>query len=276
MVLATLALSLNLSAIFAQSKLTSDDVAQFFQTTTCVVLDNNLLSGYNIEIENAVKKEWKITPFEIISWEEFDKRKLDKKYSFLVISQVVFDRDKNPAKYDFLSLVVGGQKKLIDMPDLCPFPLAYSGVDEDSYLFKINTIVMFIQQHITMLKDNPEYVNANLFKHYNDNLSDIQGKTICFLKEELAPNINTVQKIAKYYKGDVKIVSREELHELIKNNADIVFLHKVGPEGTRLASRCYKVLMGAKDAKLYYFDYHKIDGDSKDAFLLSDIKKMAK
>jgi len=52
-----------------------------------------------------------------------------------------------------------------------------------------------------------------------------------------------------------------------------VFLHKVGPEGTRLIARCYKILIGAADSKFYYFDYHKISDEKPDGFLLSDFKK---
>ena len=34
--------------------------------------------------------------------------------------------------------------------------------------------------------------------------------------------------------------------------------------------------MGIADAKLYYFDYHKIDDNHPDALLESDLKKMVK
>ncbi|NJM15440.1 MAG: hypothetical protein HC896_08750 [Bacteroidales bacterium] len=53
-------------------------------------------------------------------------------------------------------------------------------------------------------------------------------------------------------------------------------MHKVGPEGTRLSARCYKIIIGASDADFYYFDYHMIDDKHPDGFLKSDLKKLAK
>jgi hypothetical protein len=55
-----------------------------------------------------------------------------------------------------------------------------------------------------------------------------------------------------------------------------VFLHKVGPEGTKMDARCYNVIIGAADANFYYFDYHKISDKSPDGFLESDFKSLVK
>jgi hypothetical protein len=50
----------------------------------------------------------------------------------------------------------------------------------------------------------------------------------------------------------------------------------VGPEITKFKARCYKILIGAADAKFYYFDYHMVDDDTPDGFLAKDFKKLAK
>ena len=57
---------------------------------------------------------------------------------------------------------------------------------------------------------------------------------------------------------------------------DAVVLHKVGPEGKKLKARVYNILIGAADAKFYYFDYHKESEKNPDAFLASDLKKLAR
>lgn len=56
----------------------------------------------------------------------------------------------------------------------------------------------------------------------------------------------------------------------------LFFLHKVGPEGTKLDARSYKIIIGAADANFYYFDYHKISGKNPDGFLESDFKNLVK
>jgi hypothetical protein len=62
----------------------------------------------------------------------------------------------------------------------------------------------------------------------------------------------------------------------MNGDPDAVFLHKVGPEGKKMEARVYKILIGAADAKFYYYDYHKASSKNPDAFLLSDFKRLEK
>ena len=111
----------------------------------------------------------------------------------------------------------------------------------------------------------------------NDNIKDIKGKTLYLLENELAKEVNSVARIRKIYPYKFKIVTKEEIEEAIKNReGNIVFLHKVGPEGTKLNARSYKIIIGAGDANFYYFDYHKINDKKPDGFLTSDFKKLSK
>jgi hypothetical protein len=93
----------------------------------------------------------------------------------------------------------------------------------------------------------------------------------------LAPSVNTEARIKKVYPYKFKIVTMDDIEEAIKNrDPDVVFLHKVGPEGTKIDARSYKVIIGAADANFYYFDYHKISDKSPDGFLEADFKKLVK
>ena len=97
------------------------------------------------------------------------------------------------------------------------------------------------------------------------------------LKDELGPNVNTDSKIKKVYPYKFKIATREEIENAIKTeNDNVVFLHKIGPEGTKKKARCYNLILGAKDAKLYYFEYHMISSKKPDGFTIKDFKKLAK
>ncbi|NJO91025.1 MAG: hypothetical protein HC831_20205 [Chloroflexia bacterium] len=130
-----------------------------------------------------------------------------------------------------------------------------------------------------MLLEQPDLLSVNIFKHYNDNIAQLHGKTLYLVADELSKEINSLPKIKKVYTDNVKIVTRDEIKQAIEERApNIVFLHKVGPEGTRLDSRCYKILIGADDAKFYYFDYHEVGDkpENADAFLVKDLKHIAK
>lgn len=257
---------------------TTDDINGFFNTKTMVVLLDNPLLEYNMVIKEVMEQEWTITPYEYITFKEFEELRRDPQYSFLYMSQVTFENDKTDARYRFLHLSLGGDYFRKDqMPDIASVPLAYYSVDEDNYIYKLGILVRFIQNHAILVKEKPNIVSANVLQHYNDNMKDIKQKTLYVLEEELAPEVNSTARIKKVYPYKFQIVTKEDITEAIKDrDENKVFLHKVGPEGTKMNARCYKVIIGAADAKFYYFDYHKISSKKGDGLLESDFKKMAK
>ena len=108
-------------------------------------------------------------------------------------------------------------------------------------------------------------------------MKDVKSRTIYLLSEEMARDVNSAARIQKIYPHPFKLVEKDEIRNAIVNrDEDIVFLHKVGPEGTRLDARCYKILIGADDASFYYFDYHMINDKNPDGFLAKDLKKISK
>lgn len=255
-----------------------DDIQAFFNTKTLVVLQDNPLLEYNHVIQDVMKQEWTITEFDFISYKEFEEKRFDPQYSFLYMSQVMFDNDKTDARYRFLHLSLGGDYfRTNQMPDIASVPLSYFSVEEDNYIYKLAILVRFMQNHSKLIKDKPEIVSANVFKYYNNNIKDIHSKTLYVLEEELSKEVNSAARIRKIYPHKFQIVTKEEITAAIKDrNEEIVFLHKVGPEGTKIDARCYKVIIGAADANFYYFDYHKISEKKPDGLLDADFEKMAK
>ncbi len=255
---------------------TRDDINAFFNTKTMVVLQDNPLLEYNFVIKEVMEQEWNITEFEFITVKEFEELRMDPQYSFLYMSKVTFENDKTDAIYRFLHLSLGGDYfRKNQMPDIASVPLAYYNVEEDNYIYKLAILVRFIQNHALLIKEHPEIVSANVLQHYNDNIKDIQGKTLYLLEEELSDDVNSTARIKKIYSSNFRIVTKEAITKAIaERNNDVVFLHKVGPEGTKINARCYKIIIGAADAKFYYFDYHKISSKNPDGFLEQDFKKL--
>ena len=259
---------------------TEVDLNQFLNSKLYVVLETNPIAEYNFKIQEAVKKTWTLTDYEFISIEQFNEMYNDPDKSFLMMTQVLFQNDKTKVRYNFLHLFIGkeGIDNFKDLPDIAAIPLSYTEVDEEYWVYKMESLVRFMQNHAKTMKDNPNMIKKNIFQHYNKNTKDIKQKTLYLVKEEVAPNINTEAKIKKIYPYKVKFVTREEIEEAITNHdEDVVFLHKVGPQGTRLRARCYKIIIGAKDANFYFFNYHWVEKGKKfDAILDVDFKKMAK
>jgi hypothetical protein len=255
-----------------------EDINAFFNTKTLVVLLDNPLLEYNTIIKDVMKQEWTITDYDFISEKEFEQKRMDPQYSFLYLSLVMFDNDKTDAQYRFLHLSLGGDYfRLNQMPDIASVPLSYFSVDEDNYDYKLGILVRFVQNHAKLVKEHPEIVSANVFKYYNNNMKDIKSKTLYVLQDELSKEVNSAARIRAVYPYKFKIATKEEITEAIeKRDTNIVFLHKVGPDGTKLDARCYNVIIGAGDANFYYFDYHRISDKKPDGLLEDDFKKMAK
>lgn len=263
----------------AQSILPSrQDIMTFFTTKTLVVLEDNQLMEYNPIIKAVMQQEWNITEYDFITAADFKKMRLDPQYSFIYMSKVTFESDKTDAAYRFLHLSLGGDYyRLNEMPDIASVPLSYYSVDESGYSYKLGILVRFMQNHAKLIREHPEIVSANVFKHYNDNIKSIKDKTLYLLQEELASPVNSEPEIKKIYPYRFEIVTPDEIEKAIsERDPDIVFLHKVGPQGTKANARCYKVIIGAADANFYYFDYHKISDKNPDGFLESDFKSLVK
>lgn len=263
---------------FAQEYVpTQQDLDRFFNTKTYVVLDPNPISAYNFKMKQAVKDNWDVSEYEFVSYDEFEQLRNNPDYSFLMEDIVVFDRDKTKARYRFLSLMLGEKRaRLEEMPTLVSVPLSYREVDQEYWAYKLSVILRFFQKHIRTMEENPDILDDNILEYYNKNMEDIKDKTLYLVKDELAPDVDTRSEISQYYPYDFKLVDREEVAQAIKEaREDVVFLHKVGPQGSRHRARCYKILMGAKNAKFYYFDYHFVARNKRpDGFLKRDFKKL--
>ncbi|MDR1672305.1 MAG: hypothetical protein LBS09_02400 [Bacteroidales bacterium] len=257
---------------------TLTDIKHFAATKTMMVKENNPLSEYNFLLEEIIPREWNITPYDFLTWKNFESKKSDESLSFLLMNQVFFVKDKSNTPYLFMSLVLGGKAGVLsDMPDMCSVPLAYWGAKEETYLYKLEIFLRFIQQHVRLITEHPEIASKNIFEYYNKNVLQLSGKTLYITVDELSKDVNTEAKIKKVYDGSFKIVTREEISKAIADrDPNVVFLHKVGPGKGQKNARCFKILVGVADAQFYYFDYHKTDDKTPDAFLASDFKKLSR
>ncbi len=252
------------------------DYKSFLKSKTLVVLEPNLMSDFNGVIKKAIINNWHITPYEFIDQAEFKRYRNDPQYSFLMVTVASFNKDHTKASYNFLSLLRGQKGASVsNMPDLCSIPLSYLKVEDDSYSYKVEAFLRFIQNHVELMIQNPSLIGENSLKYYNKNKADLNGKTLYITKEDLARDMDTNAEISKVYPYPFKIVTREEVADAIaQKRRDIVFLHKVGPEKTRIKARVYKILVGADVPQFYYFNYEMVKQPSDDAFQAKDLKRL--
>jgi hypothetical protein len=250
-------------------------VDAFLKSKTYMVLDENPFSVLNSFLDSSMKVLWKITPYEVITSEQFEQKMGDPKSSFLFVSLARFTKTE-AFDYLIINLSMGdASKNLNSLHDLCIIPLAYEEVDEDSYAYKFTAFIKFIQYFIGYSQQNQ---GKDIKQMVKENQPEIKNYELWLSASDLATDVNTVAKISKFYPYPVKIVSESEIQKAIEeNNPKVAFLHKVGPEGTAgEGALCLKFILTAKEGKPLYFDNHKISSSKPDAFLSDDFKSLAK
>ena len=255
-----------------------DEIKQFAASKTCVVLEDDPFSVYNQYMKEAVRSFWKMTPVEFIEIKDFNTRRLDPKYSFIVLTQTNFEKDKANGLFNFVNLLQGKRVgKLGEMPEICAIPLSFAGEEDIDYGYKLGAILSFMQKHAEMILADPSLTGRKYLKYYNKFIPDIAGKTILVKQEDLAPEISTIDDINKIYNGKVQIVKEEDIIKAIETKAPAtLILHKVGPVGEdQSTGYCFKMLIGTDDANMYYYNQHVINKSNPNGFLAADLKRLA-
>ncbi len=273
-------LTLLSAAVTAQQRPypTVEDAEKFKKSVTCVVMEDDPFSFYNAEIKDAVSKYWKVTPVKYITVQEFNVMRNDPSYSFLVLTVTNFSNDKSGSTYDFLNLLLGADVDNLDeLPEFCAIPLCFSGAPEEEYSYKLGLIIRFMEYHAELVMNNPSTTALRYLRYYNKNVPDIKNKTILVREDDLAPEINTEERIAVHYPYRIRIVDEEEIIRAIEEKqANVVIVHKVGPAGVKRSGTCMKTLIGTDDAIMYYYDSHMADSRNANGLLISDLKRLAR
>jgi len=255
------------------------EIQQFMASKTCVVLESNQFSTYNLFIRKAVETYWNITPYEIINVDEFEKRRRDPAYSFIVLTQTSFDKDKAGTRFNYLNLLQGKSTGSIsELPEICAIPLSFAGDDDDEdYSYKLGAILFFMQEHAKKISENPSLTGRRYLRYYNINTPKVKQKTILVKEDDLSPAITTISKIKAIYPHNIEIVNEEAIIKAIQEKTpNTLILHMVGPGKNKNAGLCFKMLIGADDSDMYYYHQHKITKTAPNGLLPADLKRMAK
>jgi hypothetical protein len=271
---ASIAIALFSIATFANSPLaTQKQIGMFLNSTTCVVLENEV-NPYNGFIKDAIEKHWKTTPFEFIDETEFEVRRFDSRYSFLVLITNVYDKDPSGVSYNYLSLVLGGNaKNLTSMPELCNIPLQYADDNSMDYSYAIPAIVMFMQKHVKTLEEKRFIISIFGLKYYSKR--GFKGKQLLMNKNKMAPDAYSVEKINTVYPHFVKLLSVKEIEdEIAKNAKNTLFHFHVGPNQNKGVGKCFEMIFDV-EGNLYYYRSRKITNDNQDGFNMKDFKRIS-
>lgn len=244
----------------------------FQETTTLVVLYGNPFSSFNERFKEEMDRFWTITPYEFITYDEFRRKRSNDNYSFLILAEI--KQQNVPHVYKFINFVLGDTERDFNrMPDLGSVPLKFKDAGEYTYLYKLGAFVQFMQNNAIEGSSRHSFQLTRLINVRDERLHEME---LWLLKDELAPEINTVEKINEHYPYTVKLVTTDDIQNAItEQRKDVAFLHKIGPEGTLRQAKCWKFIITTSGEVLYSND-HDVNLRTPDALLKEDLEIMAK
>lgn len=132
-----------------------------------------------------------------------------------------------------------------------------------------------MQTYINAINNDPKLIKKDAFKFFNKNSKEIKNKELWVTESSLGKNTRALSDIRKNYKHNIKVVKPEDIQKAIQEkNPNVLYLHKVGPEGSRMQWRVWKMIIGAGDDMMYYYDLHTISKSDDDGFLAKDFKSI--
>ena len=130
-----------------------------------------------------------------------------------------------------MSLFMGGQRYMDRKGQLIAnVKLKYYSATDEDFLYKMPTLIKNMQWQVDMA-----------YKHKFESVDDYQdfllknrhvlhARKLYILKEHLTYKIDTQEKLAKYYKHDVRVVSKDVLIDaIITEDSTVAFLSIVAP-----------------------------------------------
>lgn len=251
---------------------TKEQVGMFLNSTTCFVLEKNPIA-YNLQLKDAVEKNWKLTDYEFIDRAEFEKRRKNPKFSFMFISKLGFEDED--ITYNILNLTLGAETDdLAELPEFCAIPVSYSDDQTINYGYAFGPMLLFMQNRVKDIQNKYLMMSVSSFKIYNKNTKEVHKMKLLIDPEDLSEEFKGKEEFKDSYDGVVDFLSKEEIEGIIKNkDKKVLFLHVVKPLFDDSKGRCYKMIF-SNTGELYYYNYHYIDKDNPSGFLKDDLNSL--
>lgn len=274
-----LALALCLAAplLQAQGKVSTRSyrLGDFTDKVTLVVLSENAI------LSNALRQEvvagWTASAFEFCTLEEFEKKKTQDKYYFLMVLESQFKGEEAPG-VSFLTLLKGGkeaEKGIGAMYEVAALPLVAALGGTGRELVYLGGLVKSIQEYAleAMESEKAAYAMGNWvnksFKKWG------KSRRILIADEDLAPTV-LEKALAPLLKDSFQVVETSVADKAyLDAQPGILVSYVVAPVFPGPGSYCYKMLFEAETHSLFYISKHKISAQKGVGFLPDDLKQLS-
>jgi len=271
-------LSLTNNKLSAQDFLTvpsANEIRRFKASKTYLVLENQLISEFNIEMKAAMQKHWHITEFEVIKATDFQKLAKKKTNSFIYLNPVTLEKDKTETAYLYCFLSLGHPSgKTNQMTDLIGVPLAVKETEAESYSYKYGLILKFIQTYIETLDKLANPSSKSILDYFTSQNINLQDYELLVSPENVDASIRNESDFSSAYPYPFKFANKKEISSAIaENRKNTLVLHLIKAGENRY---CLKLIADTETGNLLYYDYHKTSKKTASVLLEKDLKKLTK
>lgn len=224
-------------ALSVQSQLSAVDFKDekfisFKASKTFIVKTGN--EKFDSELLQAFKESWKLTPYDVITKDEFDKKISDKSCSF--IFPVTIETKNINQAYHYLAFFNGGKKSLKaydyeDMIAYCPINHFLNEGNNVDCAYRVRNMLESMCQSIDLIqkkniKGNPLNIAKALQEIYNAKSKNIKNRTL-LLPDYILGKV-TKADIAGLYPHRFEICSQEKIEQVIKDKSTEYYYYQPG------------------------------------------------
>ncbi len=265
------AVSASAQATFTTRKEKLSDL--MYKTTKVVLTGNDVLDE---TFREEVISRWRITPYEFCTLEEFATLKNSKDYYFLMIVQGQFHGETAPG-INLMTMVKGGsapagESTVNDLYEVVSFPIGSAVMSSGRELVFMPAFIDIVQQMVTSAVEHGSRGDATLkvlsLKQLKNN-----GMTVLLSEDDLAEDALSFK--GKELGPNVRVVPEDEADEAFARGEEGVAAgFVIAPLEPQKGSLCYRMLIGASDHRLYFFEKGKISEKSPRGFRKGDVGKI--
>ncbi len=266
-----LAVSIPLTG-FSQAQINTKkfELGDFTEKILKVVLTGN--AEYDSALYYAVKNCWHISPYEFCGVEEFNVRKCDSDYYFLITAPDPARRG-NESGMIMLRLVKGGKranKGINRMLKVVSVPLCPSDKPLDREKAFLPSLVEVIQNH--SVKAMEKEIDAYCGLRSNQKkMSKAYKMRIVFAESDVAFDLADPE-LTDMEKRNLFVVSDKDEGFVVMNKVrNTLVSYSVHPILADQTSYCYNMLINPKTREQYYYRKYRIGSKSEAGFQKEDL-----
>lgn len=235
-----------------------------------VVLTGN--EFVDLSLRDAVKNTWSLSTYEFCTAAEFEKMMSNEDYYFMLPALTQFGKESEPGIM-MLSVLKGkaGAKSPDGMMDVVSIPMCAAASPSGRENAILPGLVDILQGYISKSLQTG-FIGL---KAYTSKLGKASVRKVLIAESDVAEDIDA-KTIESLRKKGLEIVPDDEADSTFADGEEnILVSYTVAPTEPQKGSFVWKLLINARDHRLFYYKKSAVSTDGKAGFRKSELKSIA-